>query len=504
MQKRAPTVGNILVIVLFVLSCFGLLLFLWESFGGPVPLKPKGYQITVAFPRALALAEQSDVRISGVEVGHVVGLKSYTDGLTHAKLEISQQYAPIRKNMHAILRQKTLLGETYVQLIPEGQTGPYLPDGGKLPNSQVEPSVTLDDILSLLTPKTREDFKIWMQSFAEGVNGRGEQINAGFAEGDSFVQHANQLVTLLAEQEGALTELFRNTGEVFDGLGERDHQYEGLIVNGEKTLHTLAENSAEFADIWRLLPSFEHSSTVAFRELDAFAAAANPVFEGLHPAEIQLAALLHDTRSFAPVFNSFLTSLGPLTSAAKTGLPAVKQVNELSIPILENARPVLHNFDPFLQYLGMYVPEVQAFFANLTAATQAHLLNTNTANQGPPLHYLRTMQVLVPESLTVYTKRIGTNRANPYFKPGAFAKLGTSGLQVFSSRSCANSAPAVSGPENETISQTVIENLIEFHVANAPGTANSVPAPACNQQGPFTFNGKTSQYPQVTSSGYRP
>ena len=68
MQKRAPTLGNLVVIILFVLSCFGLLMFLWGSFGGPLPLKPKGYRLTVAFPRAFALAEQSDVRISGVEV----------------------------------------------------------------------------------------------------------------------------------------------------------------------------------------------------------------------------------------------------------------------------------------------------------------------------------------------------------------------------------------------------------------------------------------------------
>ncbi len=123
MQKRAPTLGNILVIILFTLSCFGLLLFLWESFGGPVPLKPKGYQFTVAFPRSLALAEQSDVRISGVDVGHVVALKLGGEGRTIATVELSSQYAPIRDDMHAILRQKTLLGETYVQLIPESKTG---------------------------------------------------------------------------------------------------------------------------------------------------------------------------------------------------------------------------------------------------------------------------------------------------------------------------------------------------------------------------------------------
>src|SRR5271169_4563273 len=84
MQKRAPTLGNLLVIILFVLSCFGLLMFLWESFGGPLPLKPKGYRFTVSFPRALSVAEQSDVRISGVDVGHVVSLKSNGEGRTQA------------------------------------------------------------------------------------------------------------------------------------------------------------------------------------------------------------------------------------------------------------------------------------------------------------------------------------------------------------------------------------------------------------------------------------
>src|ERR1700740_599709 len=164
MQKRAPTLGNMLVIILFCLSCFGLLLFLWESFGGPVPLKPKGYQMTVAFPQGLALAEQSDVRISGVEVGHVVRITHGKDGRTHATLEIAHRYAPIRADMHAILRQKTLPGETYVQLIPQSRTGPYLPDGSQLPNSQVEPSVTLDGILAAFDPKTREAWKVWQKA----------------------------------------------------------------------------------------------------------------------------------------------------------------------------------------------------------------------------------------------------------------------------------------------------------------------------------------------------
>src|SRR4030081_2550853 len=285
MQKRAPTIGNIVVIVLFVLSCLGLLVFLWESFGGPLPLKPKGYRFTVAFPRTLLLAEQSDVRISGVNVGHVISLKLGKDGRTHATVEVAGKYAPIRSDMHAILRQKTLLGETFVQLIPQSRGARYLADGGQLLNSQVEPSVTLDDILASFDTKTRRAWQVWFQAVAVGINGRGEQINASFAKLEPFVEHGNRLVTLLASQEGAVRALVRNTGVVFNALAGRDHQLEGLIANGERTFHAAAEGSQAFAAAFRALPTFERSSTVALKELDKFAVIASPFFDEFRPAQ---------------------------------------------------------------------------------------------------------------------------------------------------------------------------------------------------------------------------
>jgi phospholipid/cholesterol/gamma-HCH transport system substrate-binding protein len=503
MQKRAPTLGNMFVIVLFVLSCFGLLLFLWESFGGAVPLKPKGYRMVVSFPASLSLAEQSDVRISGVDVGHVVALKLGRGGRTRAELEISEKYAPIRANMHAILRQKTLLGETYVQLIPEegGHKGPFLPDDGQLADSQVEPSVTLDGILSAFDPKTRRDFQIWQEALAEGTEGRGEQVNAGFSQINPFVQHTNTLVGLLDSQEGAVRALVKNTGVVFNALAGRDRQLESLIVNGERTFHAAAEGSEAFAAAWRALPTFEHNSRIALKELDAFAADASPFLDEFKPVERKLSSLLVAVKPFAPQFDKFLTSLGPLTKAAKKGLPDVGKTLDYTTTQIENFRPVLHNFDPFLQYLSEYVPELQAFFANLTAATQAHGGNTNTPGGSTQQHYLRIMNVLNPQSLAVYSQRIGTDRANAYFKPGAFRSIANGGLQVFSNSSCATSAPSVSGPPDEAVSQALIEQLIQFHVANAPETFNQVPAPACNQQSPFTFNGFTGQFPHVVYGG---
>jgi phospholipid/cholesterol/gamma-HCH transport system substrate-binding protein len=517
MQKRAPTLANILVIVLFALSCFGLLLFLWESFGGPVPLKPKGYRFTAVFPRTLALAEQSDVRISGVNVGHVISLKHDNDGLTHASIEIAGKYAPIPSNMHAILRQKTLLGETYVQLKPEGAGAPALPDDGQLAKTQVEPSVTLDDILASLDTKTRASFQVWMQSLAEGLGGRGEQINSGFAEIQPFVEDTNKLVALTVSQEGALRATIHNTGVVFDALTAREGQFRGLIANGERTFHAAAEASQEFAQASRELPAFERNSQTALRSVDSLATDAVPLLDQFRPAEEQLTPLLQAVKPFTPPFNSFLTALGPFAAAGKKGFPALTQSQELTVPLLAATSPLLHNFNPFLQYLSEYVPELQALFANGTASTQTHEKNTNV-REGPQQHFLKVMQVLSPEGLSVYQQRIGTNRANAYPQPGAFQSL-LSGLPVFSSAACANSAPSLSGPELGTITEETIEQLIglepgsrkkgapvENHalyppVANNPeNPANAIPAPACNQQGPFTFNGETSQFPHATPS----
>src|SRR3954469_7421562 len=105
--------------VLFALSCFGLLLFLWLSFGGSVPLKPKGYRISVAFPEDTQLGEYSDVRTAGVSVGKVrTKLLDPAGNHTLVDLELNRRFAPLHADAKAILRQKTLLGETYVELTP--------------------------------------------------------------------------------------------------------------------------------------------------------------------------------------------------------------------------------------------------------------------------------------------------------------------------------------------------------------------------------------------------
>src|SRR5882757_4052093 len=144
MNKQVPSLGKILIMVGFALSCFGLLLFLWLAFGGPVPLKPKGYRFKVAFPEATQLATQADVRIAGVSVGKVVAKdinEKAEPNRTVATIQLNTDIAPLHTNARAILRQKTLLGETYVELTPGTNNAPKIPEDGMLANGQIHKTV---------------------------------------------------------------------------------------------------------------------------------------------------------------------------------------------------------------------------------------------------------------------------------------------------------------------------------------------------------------------------
>src|SRR5919202_6754127 len=226
----------------FALSCFGILLFLWVSFGGSVPLKPNKYELRVSFPEATTLAEQADVRISGVTVGKV-RRKELDKGAnrTRVLLDINRRYAPLPKDTRAILRQKTLLGETFVELTPGHRSAGTLADHAILPNSQVEPTVELDEILRIFDPKTKAAFRDWVQESGLQMKGTAPQdLNDALGNLAGFAQDGGDVLRVLNDQKTAVRQLVKNTGVVFAALGERKGQLRQLIVNSQRTFSATA------------------------------------------------------------------------------------------------------------------------------------------------------------------------------------------------------------------------------------------------------------------------
>jgi phospholipid/cholesterol/gamma-HCH transport system substrate-binding protein len=501
-QKQAPSLGRILVMVGFALSCFGLLLFLWLAFGGPIPLKPKGYRFNVAFNEAGTLSPEADVRISGVSVGKVKLIKAdKRTGSSDATIQLDARYAPIPKDTKAVLRQKTLLGETYVELTPGSRSSGTVPEGGRLPPAAVSPTVELDEIFRAFDPKTREAFRIWMQQLALASLGRGRDISDAIGNLAPFEEDTTTLLKILNVQHADVQAVVRDTGEVFDALSERDGQLRSLIDNSNRVFATTAARNRQLEETFRALPTFERESTTTLARLTTFAHDTNPLVTQLRPAARELSPTLVELSKLAPDLKALFQDLNPLFDASKKGLPATEAFLDELHPLLANFDAPLRQLNPPLEGLSNYKDELGAFFANTVAVTQA-TSKVGNAN----VHYLRTANPANPENLAVYPRRIASNRPNPYAFPDAFKSLAT-GMLAYETRHCASgptptlvTQPQPGLPIDPTtlIPPALAQNIQTFFFGTTSG--GTVAAPACRQQGKFPFGGEVAQYPHVNAA----
>ena len=58
--------------------------------------------------------------------------------------KIDPRYAPLRTDVKATIRRKSLAGEEYLELTPGSPEAAPVPDGGRVANANVAPSVEID------------------------------------------------------------------------------------------------------------------------------------------------------------------------------------------------------------------------------------------------------------------------------------------------------------------------------------------------------------------------
>jgi virulence factor Mce-like protein len=500
MQKKAPSFWRIAAMVIFALSCFGILTFLWVSFGGSVPLKAKKYEVRVDFPEATTLAEQADVRISGVPVGKVQH-KQLDGRYTQATLRIDAPYAPLPSDARAILRQKTLLGETFVELTPGTRTGPKIADGGKLAQGNIAQTVQLDEIFRSFDPKTRAAFRTWLDQQGRAFDQRGRDLNAALANLTPFEQDATTVLQILNSQSADTSRLVANTGVVFDALTARDGQLRSLIENSNRVFATTASRDTQLKEIFSIFPTFLDESRATAIRLTAFARQTNPLITQLRPAARELSPTLVDLRTLSPYLNNLFHDLGPLIKASVRGLPAVKRILDDTTPLLGQLDPFLRNLNPILDYLGLYKREIAQFFANDAASTQAV---DRPPGSNVPIHYLRTANPLNPENLAAYQNRIATNRSNPYVAPGGYANYP---MKVFGTYLCTTApVPTLVDPSNlvpglpplPSDLTALLPPALRSGVEQFALGGGVVPAPPCTEQPPNgRLVGQSGKYAQV-------
>ena len=480
MQKQAPSVLRILIAAGFALSCFALLMFLWIAFGGPIPLKPKSYRVTAYFPEATQLAVESDVRIGGVSVGKVKSVELAPSDtrlagrdVAAAELEIEPEFAPISADAQAILRQKTLLGETYVELTsgtepttgeplvatvslgegvegaPEG-TATALEEGESLGVGQTREATQIDEIFNALDDETRESFQRWQASSAVAIRDRGADLNDAFGNLAPFITDATDVLEVLDRQEMALRGVIRDTGTVFDAFSERGDALSGAIVGSRNTFSALAQEERALAEVFRILPTFQRESQMTLERLDRFQVNAQPLIRDLIPIARDLSPTLRNVRELSPNLRDLFHDLEDLEHASEEGLPALRDFLDGLAPVLDRLDPFLANLNPVIEYLRYQRRTVTDFLAapgvGLAGAVEG------LPGDPAPRHYLRQLSITNNETLSMWPNRLPTNRGHGYVADGVLNGFDAASNGIFPNFDCKNtdySSAGTGGDEDE-------------------------------------------------------
>ena len=270
MQTSVPSFSRVMIMVVFALSCFGLLLFLWLSFGGPIPLKPKGYRVQVGFPEATQLGLEADVRVAGVSVGKLRKKElDPSSNRTLVDLEIDRKYAPLqdrragdpapevapRRDLHRA--DAGLLEEDD----PRGRAAPQRPD-------------PVDGRARRDLPGARPADARGVPHLAAGPR-RGHQrprpdFNDALGTLPGFAKDGADVLEVLDSQEGAVSRLVKNTGVTFGALTENEQQLSNLITSAGRVFDATASQQDNLAETIRIFPTFLDESKATLERLETF------------------------------------------------------------------------------------------------------------------------------------------------------------------------------------------------------------------------------------------
>lgn len=461
MTTKMPGAGPILAALVFALSVFAFSLFVWRSFGGDTPLEPQGYRVHVLFgPSGAQLVENADVRISGVSVGKVKRVEAR--GLrTDAELELKSRYAPLPADARAIIRTKTLLGETFVALTPGTRRAPKVPEGGALGLGQVEETQGVDEVLSTFDGPTRKAFRDLLGSVALSLEGRSAGLNTTLGNLAPTSEAFGDLVDTLRARDADVRGVVRDTGTVFRALARQDDAIGELMDAGDQALGATAARDRELEQTVRAMPAFLREARATLREAEGAAGDAAPALRALRPVAPLIRPALRDTERLLPRVAATGRRLNPVIDAAKTGLPAAGALVRQAPAAMRVLDVAGRQLVPVLQTLDAYKADVVPSLAKLAAVLQG---------QVDGQHVLRVLMLLFNENVLGYEKRATTNRANPYDPPNASADL----RRPLRSLDCSNT----------TSGQDV------------PPVLSDGPPP-CLEAQPWTLRGKTAVFPGV-------
>jgi ABC-type transporter Mla subunit MlaD len=314
--------SNVMVAIIFILI-FTIGPYL--AFTKHIPFTSYGFEVKATFANSANIANNSPVRIAGVDVGKVVSTERDGNDTT-VTFTVDGDGQPIHKDAFATIRPRIFLeGNFFIELTPGSPSAPDLSSGDTIPVSQTATAVQIDQVLSALQSPVRADLSHLLESYGnaltheptaaedlnqlpevQGVTGAGA-LNGAFKYGGEAGRYSSVVTNaLLGTQQRDLSKLVASAGRTFNAFAANTKDLQGLITNFDTFTGALANQSTNLATTVHLLA---------------------PTLQVAHTSLVDLNKTLPPLRTYAIELRPAVAELPELISASK--------------PWIAQARPLL-------------------------------------------------------------------------------------------------------------------------------------------------------------------
>jgi phospholipid/cholesterol/gamma-HCH transport system substrate-binding protein len=326
LSRAAIIIGSLAIVAAVVLGFLGIQLY-----------KQLTTNTVVAyFPVANALYNGDRVEIMGVKVGAIDKIEPAGD-----KMKVTFHYAnkyKVPANAQAVILNPTLVASRLLQLEPPYKGGPVLADNAVIPEERTQVPTewdelrnTITNVISKLGPTKEQPkgpFGEVLESFADGLAGKGKQINTTFND-------LSRALTALNQGRGDFFAVVRSLALFVNVLHADDQKFVALNKNLAQFTSSLTGSDQDLAN--------------AVQQFDGLLTTVRPFLDKNHEV------LTHDINNLADTTNT-LVQPDPL-NGLETGLHVLPTATVNLLQIYRPAQgaatslPVIPNFANPLEFL---------------------------------------------------------------------------------------------------------------------------------------------------------
>ena len=173
----------------------------------------QSYTVVAHFADSGGAFQGAEVSYRGVRVGEVGELVLTDDGVD-IHLDIDDEHDDIPADAHALVGNRSAVGEQYVELQPQSDEGPFLEDASEIAQDRTATPIQTDTLLTHLDETVRsvdeEDLRTVTSEFGQAFNGAGEDLQ-------TILDNSFDFITVAEQNFDVTVDLIRDSNTVLNG-----------------------------------------------------------------------------------------------------------------------------------------------------------------------------------------------------------------------------------------------------------------------------------------------